>query len=308
MEYLEKRPVNAPPFSDSFLQSPGWEEAQRRAGFQTVRAAGILLIRRELRAGWCALYAPRPSFPDGATANFFSAAEGVARVERALFLKVDPLVSITPPVRRWHFSYSLQPQESIILDVHESEEELRAALHPKTRYNISLAARHGVVITPMQNKFLKDDSALFWTILRETAARDGFALHPRHYYDALAAVRDPSCGNEFFFARYQGKIIAAALMNVCQRTGTATYLHGGSRAEYRAVMAPHLLQWSMIMNAKMRGLRWYDFWGIDAERWPGVTRFKKGFGGVAIHYPSSFDVIYRPLPAWAYRVITRLRR
>jgi len=41
---------------------------------------------------------------------------------------------------------------------------------------------------------------------------------------------------------------------------------------------------------KTRGYMFYDFWGIDSKKWPGVTRFKLGWGGNQVEYPGSFDL------------------
>ena len=56
-------------------------------------------------------------------------------------------------------------------------------------------------------------------------------------------------------------------------------------------MAPYLLHWEALKEAKKRGCQFYDFWGIDHKRWPGLTRFKNSFGGEIISYPGSFDFV-----------------
>src|SRR3989338_5647077 len=113
--------------------------------------------------------------------------------------------------------------------------------------------------------------------------------------EKLLAARDNDFSNEIFFAKYQNKIIAVVLVNFYKPSQTATYLHGASSSEHREVMAPHLLYWRAIQEAKVRGFKSYDFWGIDEARWPGLTRFKLGFGGEQVEYPASVDIIYRPV-------------
>ena len=73
-------------------------------------------------------------------------------------------------------------------------------------------------------------------------------------------------------------------------------------------MAPHLLHWRIIQEAKRRGFQYYDLWGIGEKRWPGLTRFKKGFGGEMVHYPPSIEIVYRPLRYRLYRLARLLRR
>ena len=71
-------------------------------------------------------------------------------------------------------------------------------------------------------------------------------------------------------------------------------------------MAPYLLQWEQIKEAKKRGCIEYDFWGIDDKKWPGVTRFKKGFGGQEITYPGAFDLIFQPIWYRLYKIAKRI--
>ena len=108
---------------------------------------------------------------------------------------------------------------------------------------------------------------------------------------------------KLFLAKYQNKIIAANL--ICFFGQTATYLHGASDYNFRQIMASHLLQWQAICQVKSQGLKYYDFYGIDEKKWPGVTRFNKGFTGQEITYPGAFDLVFQP--GW-YKIYNLARR
>jgi lipid II:glycine glycyltransferase (peptidoglycan interpeptide bridge formation enzyme) len=74
-------------------------------------------------------------------------------------------------------------------------------------------------------------------------------------------------------------------------------------------MAPYTLQWRLIQGAKAERFGTYDFWGIagsDSPREPlrGVTRFKRGFGGIEMRFPGTKDLILRP---WLYKLYRLLR-
>jgi len=73
-------------------------------------------------------------------------------------------------------------------------------------------------------------------------------------------------------------------------------------------MAPHLLQWEQIREAKRYGCSEYDFWGIDEKKWPGVTRFKRGFGGREIKYIGTWDFALDKKWYLLYRGAQRFRR
>jgi lipid II:glycine glycyltransferase (peptidoglycan interpeptide bridge formation enzyme) len=112
--------------------------------------------------------------------------------------------------------------------------------------------------------------------------------------------------NKLLVAKYNNRIIALSI--ICFFNNTATYLHGGSSNQNRNVMAPFLLQWQAIKKAKEQGCVYYDFYGIDEKKWPGVTRFKKGFNGQNINYIGTFDLIYSPVYYWIYKIARFIRR
>lgn len=85
----------------------------------------------------------------------------------------------------------------------------------------------------------------------------------------------------------------------------AIYLHGASGDEHRELMAPYALQWQAIKLAYDLGIQRYDLFGISSQKWPGVTRFKQGFGGDIVHYPGTFDW---PLSRGRYNIYNILRQ
>ena len=68
----------------------------------------------------------------------------------------------------------------VLLDISKSEEELLKATHSKTRYNIRLAERKGVVVKETSND---EGIRIFNKLHKETALRQGFFIHPDKYYE-----------------------------------------------------------------------------------------------------------------------------
>ena len=267
-----------------------------------------LVIEHDLPFGFRYLYCPRPSFRSVSLDDFFSQVKELARKEKFMFLKIDPSENLHPTSYTLHPSVPLQPQKTTILDLTKTKDDLMKAMHEKTRYNIRLAERKGVEVTTVIHNNVREDFEIFWRLLQETAARDEFHTHERDYYEKLLAVRTADFSNELFFARLGGQILAAAMVNFYRDPKTdvagATYLHGASSHQRREVMASHLLHWSIIRGARARGAQSYDFWGIDEKKWPGITRFKLGFGGTIVEYPQSLDVVFR---LWWYGVYQTIK-
>lgn len=291
--------------NSSFLQSHEWEQFQNSLGRKTWRAEGALLIEHDLPGGFCYLYSPRPELKRDTPEQFLKEAKKIGRKEGAIFLKIDPLPQFTIHNSKFKINESspLQPRRTIVINLQKSEEELLEALHEKTRYNIRLAERKRVFIDYDAYSII----GIFLRLLEETSRRAGFSLHPREHYRKLLEIRSRYFYNEIFFARYDGSIPAAALVNFYVPSGTATYLHGASSRDHQEVMAPHLLHWRIMKEAKSRGFKYYDLGGIDEKRWPGVTRFKLGFGGQIVEYPPSLDVLYRKTLYMVYRIARNFR-
>lgn len=298
----------------AFLQSEEWERIQRLSGRQTRRISDALVVIHRTVLGFSYYYCPRPVFRDVAhTSSFFSEARALAARDGVAFLKVDPLEEFDRGEYFLTGSYALQPRETTILDIRAGGRELLQNMHAKTRYNIRVAERHGVTVRRAEPPVSNEDLGRFWILLQRTAIRDAFRTHPEPYFAFLLGEQSGSFSNELFFAEYRGEAVAAGVINFYKkpRVGgavVATYLHGASSYEHRSMMGATMLHWGVILHARTLGAASYDFWGIDRRRWPGLTRFKLGFGGAVASYPESVDAVFRPIAYRCYTVARRFRR
>ncbi len=128
----------------SFLQSVEWEELQRSLGRRTWRAEDVLVIQHSLPPGLIIFIVRDPIRELRLTV--WEAIRHIAETEESGFLKIDPLYP--PEVRDTRYEIrntrSLQPRQTIIIDLAKSQQELLADMHEKTRYNIRLAERKNV--------------------------------------------------------------------------------------------------------------------------------------------------------------------
>ena len=291
-----------------FLQSWEWGEFQQAVGNKIMRlgaadseqlVAAATLIKKPLPLGKGYFYCPRGPVVENRKLEIsnllFDYIYKLARRENVIFLRIEPEQEKFRQISNFKFQISktldIQPSKTLILDLSKTEEKLLANMHQKTRYNICLAEKKGVKVYEAGS----DKFAEFWQLMRETVNRDGFRLHGKEYYKKMLSSKY-QINSKFklivrlFLAEYKNKVIAA---NIISFFGdTATYMHGASSSEHRNVMAPYLLQWQVIKLARETGYKYYDFFGIDEIKWPGVTRFKKGFGGEEVEYPGTFDFVH----------------
>lgn len=185
----------------------------------------------------------------------------------------------------------MQPQEILVVDISKSENEILARMKSKARYNVRLAEKRGVEVS-----IERDEASLreFLRMIRETAVRNGIATHPEERYQNFFESF-PKETLELLVARRGGVTLAAILVSFFG--DTATYLHGASSDDDRGSMAPFLLQFFAMKEAKRRGCMRYDLGGVDTTgkraSLAGVTRFKVGFAETVktISFPGTYDIV-----------------
>ena len=305
----------AHPFG-SLLQSSKWaalkasfdwhaDRVRLEEGGQLVAGAQLLF-----KAKWRFLrlaYVPRGPVVDWSDAAAVEALlERVvrrARRRRALRLWIEPRAEDSAELRArlrrlgWRERPKpVQPPRTILVDLTPSEEEILARMKQKTRYNVRLARRKGVIVRTGG----MDDVPHFIRLMEETARRDGFAVRPAAYYRRFVALFVPHDA-ALLLAEVEGEVVAALIVAAWGRT--AYYLYGASGARHRNRMPNYLLQWEAMRWARRRGCTQYDLWGIpDADEreleasfrhrsdglW-GVYRFKRGFGGRVVRYAGLWE-------------------
>jgi peptidoglycan pentaglycine glycine transferase (the first glycine) len=305
------------------LQSWDWGEVKRRHNWTPSRllweadgrpiAAAQVLHRPIPHTPWSAAYAPKGPILDYADRDLLLGVlgelEAHTRRQRALFLKVDPDTNL-PAVERallargWRYSSEqIQFRNTALLDITPPEDELLTAMKSKTRYNIRLAARKGVIV----RAGAVQDIPLFYGMYAETGQRDGFTIRPQAYYaDAWETFLSADLGH-MLLATVEGETVAGLILFCFGHT--AWFMYGASTDKHRNRMPSYALQWEAIRRAKARGCTTYDMWGApdtldESDRLWGVWRFKQGLGAQftphigAYDYPGSSRLLY-----WAFQVI-----
>ena len=221
------------------------------------------------------------------------------RPDSSIFLRVEP--SVLQGSVQARKSIDLSPAHTRVTDLMMTEDTLLDDMHSKTRYNIRVAQKHAVHVEINSTNF---SSA--WDLFEQTASRGQFRLHARGYYEKMLASLSGDCRTFLATASHEGKLLAANIM--IDFGDTRTYLHGASSNAHRELMAPYLLHWELLRDAKEHGLAFYDWWGVapegapDDHPWTGISRFKRGFPGVEYASPGTYDLVLQPLPYNLYQL------
>jgi len=240
--------------------------------------------------------------------------DSVCRAKRAIFLKVEPDIWEDNPdfenvgqqpvgFRLSH--HNIQPPRTLVVDLMGTEEQILARMKQKTRYNIRLARRKGVVIRQTR------DINTFYQLMEVTSERDAFGIHSKMYYQYALDLFEPRGNCALFFAEFDGQPLAGLMVFVHGKR--SWYLYGASSNKNRHLMPTYLLQWKAMQWAKAMGCSEYDLWGVPDEPYEtlesnflernddlwSVYRFKRGFGGELHRSVGAWDRVYNP---WFYQL------
>lgn len=300
---------------------------------QTKPAAAALVLQRTISPGGFSarmrvLYVPKGPLLDWENIplrqKVLEDLKLLARRKGAIFIKIDPDVvlgeglpnssgdpknptgeSVIADMRNlgWRLSEEqIQFRNTVIIDLQATEDEILARMKQKTRYNVRLAERKGVMIRTGN----LDDLQLLYQMYAETSIRDGFVIRsPSYYYNTWQTFLQAGLA-EVLIAENNGEIIAAVI--VFTFAGKAWYIYGMSRDSHREKMPNYLLQWRAMQLARNKGCKTYDLWGAPDEfnekdpLW-GVYRFKEGLGGKIVRHIGAWDLPTSPV---LYRLYTKI--
>ncbi len=314
---------------DHPLQSWQWGEFKEKTGMRAVRLG--LFEKGKIAAGFQILFRPIPKLAYSVghllksplpSEQLIAALRELAEEEKAIFIKLEPDYVI----RRWR-NIKGKPEEelfqeekidlgklglsqakkalfdpySFILDLTKSEDELLSNMHHKTRYNIRLAQKKGVVV---EEKSDQEGLEIFVNLLQETLKRQKFYLHSPDYFRKMWQILAPARIAHILLARYKEKVLNAWMLFVWK--DRLFYPYGASSSELRNLMASNLICWEAIRFGKKMGCKTFDLWGglgpkaDPAHPWYGFHRFKLGYGADLVEYIGSWDLVTNP---WLYQAV-----
>jgi len=328
------------------LQTRQWGDLKSQYGWKVTRViagssvagpteqSGAQILFRSIPLGFSIGYIPKgPVGQKGSQENklgwdaLWREIDSICQNQRAILLKVEP--DLLQPEKNAEKStnasigfaptgfrvsgHSIQPPRTILVDIGGEEAGILGRMKQKTRYNIRLAQKKGIVVST------STDLDAFHRMMRDTGQRDRFAVHSQAYYEA-AYENFHSIGQcELFQAEFDGLPIACLM--AFAHGPRAWYFYGASADVHRDLMPTYLLQWEAMRWARARGCRIYDLWGVPDHEYEvlesrfsnrsgglwGVYRFKRGFGGQLRRAVGPWDRVYLPLFYNFYRIWTLIR-
>jgi lipid II:glycine glycyltransferase (peptidoglycan interpeptide bridge formation enzyme) len=319
----------------SFLQSYEWGEWQKNLGRKVYRffltdnnnnLASIQLVKMPLPFGKFYLYVPYGPVIGSGRLEVGDWKVFLNKIKqnfpKAVFIRLEPKDHPTPmdigaPLleKEGKKSANIQPAKTLVINLEQQEDQLLAQMHHKTRYNIRLAEKHGVeiqkdlVITPGHGLYFKEVVEQ----IADTEKRQEFVGHGAEYYKKFLNFfglqnQNSAIKVTVYKALFQKQLLVSAIM--VDYGKTRTYLFGGSSFENKNLMAPYLLHFQAMLDAKVKGFKVYDFWGTETSsgKTAGFVRFKLGFGGTEVCYAGAYDFSINKIQYKLYQALRKLKQ
>lgn len=193
--------------------------------------------------------------------------------DNALFFKEKDFVSA--PI------HLVNPEKTWILDITLPEADILAQMKKSTRYEVNKSQK-GLLKIQVGNG--KSDLDIFWELHEATVARHSFV--PFTLSSTQKELKVYGDNAQIFSAKdLEGKFLSSSIILFDNQ---AAYYHQGASV-YSKLPASHATLWAAILEAKKRGCTEFNFWGVSdsldtKHPWYGLSKFKRGFGGVERNY------------------------
>lgn len=295
-----------------FLQSSDWAEFQRAVGnescFFAVGDRSWFASKRRVSRFSYLFVQCGPTFANGTdTKQVVADLRQAGEKYEVDFVRFEPVGDVDEQELLESHAREVDPVEPKhpwVLDLSPSEEVLRSGLSSGHRYGVNSAGRKGLTF----REGGEHDVEIFLNMMHDTT-KERFTAHPDDYYRTMLRVLGKKGSAKLFVAELEGKPVASAI--VFDWNKTRYYAHAGAFQELnRKISASMPLVWHMIMDAKGRGFKTFDFWGVTpsddpTHPWAGFSKFKKSFGGQMLTRAGTWEL---PISANRYRLYTLVKR
>lgn len=181
-----------------------------------------------------------------------------------------------------------------VLDISRPEEDILAGASQGLRRKIRKAQKNNITVTTSTDP---KEIKTFYRIQLETAARQKFVEFSedflRKQFEAFAKYDEV----KLYTAKLGDEILAQNFMIFYGNE--ASYHYGVSTELGTKYSGAPLLHVQAMRDARERGIKRYNFWGITAEddtkhRFYGVSQFKRSFGVEELIYLHAHDLVIKP--------------
>lgn len=239
----------------------------------------------------------------------------VAKANKCLFIRVRPQLLDNDKSRAKFkkLGFRLSPMHVTAdltsqLDLSKTDAELKKAMRKGARYELNRVDKLDIKVeSATDDKYLKE----FCKLQFDTAKRQGFVPFSTKFLSEQFNTFADADKVVMYRSTYKGKLLAMAF--IIFYGSEAAYHYGASTPLAREYPGAYAIQKDAIDEARKRGCKRYNFWGVTKHRqtkhrFYGVSVFKRGFGGEDVAYLPAHDLVISPAYIVTYAFETARRK
>lgn len=248
--------------------------------------------------------------------------QSLAQAKKAFFIRLEPQnLSLLPLLQsnpKFHKTININPADTWVLNLQSTPEKIISNFSQGTRTRYHNIKKRGLTITTSKNP---NDIKYLIKLQSKLAKSKNFHIFSEDYlktelsqtFATLFLVKYSLVST--FTPRIQpqpDEVVAISLFFDDQTT--RYYMQSASALQYKQLPSTVALLTSAIFDAKQKGLKNFDFWGIAPENapqnhpWTGFTTFKKSFGGQSVHYCGTYDYVLNSKKYTFYNLLRQTNR
>ncbi len=312
----------------NFLQSWQWGEVHVQTGHKVLRR--VLHLDGAIIGGFQAIIkdAKRGRYieiPGGPLINWQDEIIGrlttetlrrLAKQHRCVFVRMRPQALASEALSCSVAQYGWRPapmhlhaEHTSILNLDSDDETLLKNMRQQTRYEVRRTEKREVKVTQASSRQAIKE---FYDLQTSTAMRQHFIPSSERFL--LACQEQFSDSLVVYTATKHGELLNKSV--VIYYGDEADYFEAASTASARKEPGAYAIVWKIIQDAKARRLQRLNLWGTappdsPKHRYAGVTIFKNGFGGKAVHFLPAHDLVVSPSKYalnWTVETVRKKRR
>ncbi|MBQ3309951.1 peptidoglycan bridge formation glycyltransferase FemA/FemB family protein [Candidatus Saccharibacteria bacterium] len=239
----------------------------------------------------------------------------IGKEQRCVFVRVRPQLKLSDRSIKLFRDFGLKKapmylsvEHAGILDLTKPEEEIMVGMRQRLRRALRKAAKNNITVEKSTDP---KDIHTFYEIQLQTAKRHDFFAFSEDFLTKQFAAFAPHGEAVLYTAKYDGEILAQNFMIFYGNE--ASYHYGVSSELGTKLSGAPLLHMEAMRDARERGIKRYNFWGIVDEndvkhRFYGVSTFKRGFGVTELKYLPAHDLILDKIKYQKTKLIETARR
>lgn len=202
---------------------------------------------------------------------------------------------------------TIQPPQTWQLNLKQPKENILKNMSSTNRNLYNTSDKKGI---KFEITYDKKKLKIFLEMIHDMADRTGMKPHSDSYFKLMAESLFENKSAGLVFGYHKGKPIVSALFFDDKKAGIRYYAHAGSFSSSRKLQANSPLLTYLIMDAKEKDMRIFDFYGVAPaddhnHPWTGFSKFKRSFGGYEKKFSGTWEL---PVNKLNYKILVGSRK